>query len=301
MEQRPDAPFGRVLTAIITPFSPSGAVDYAAFFRLVKHLGKNGSDGVVVCGTTGEAPTLSYAEKIALFRAAVDAAPHGMSVVAGIGTYDTRESCRLAHAAAEAGVDGLMAVTPYYSKPPQSGIVAHMRAIADVTDRPVLLYNIPSRTGTRIEIEALVALAEHPTICSVKDAVDDVHWSRQAIEALPEGFAVYSGSDSMTRVLVEAGAVGVVSVASHLGGLQIAEMVAAVIDGDRGRAKMLDDLLLPLVEALFVEPNPMPLKAGLNEYWDSVGDPRLPLMPALDSTAEAIGAALTSINDSRSR
>ncbi len=301
MDHRPEAPFGRVLTAIITPFGDDGSIDYAAFFRLVKHLGKNRSDGIVVAGTTGESPVLSRPEKIALFRAAVDAGKGRMLVIAGVGTYDTRESVQLAEAAADAGVDGLMAVTPYYSKPPQAGIVAHMSAIADATDLPLMVYNIPGRTCTRIEIETLVELASHPQIVAVKDAVDDLDWSRRAIEALPDDFAVYSGSDAMTRGLMEAGAVGVVSVASHLAGVSIAEMIDAVLDGDITRAAEIDAVLGPLNEALFMEPSPMPLKAGLTSFWDSVGQPRLPLLPAREETTEAIGAALESINEWRAR
>ncbi|MCL1594012.1 MAG: 4-hydroxy-tetrahydrodipicolinate synthase [Actinomycetia bacterium] len=300
MEQRPDAPFGRVLTAVITPFSSDGSIDYSVFFRLVKHLSLNGSDGVVVGGTTGEAPTLSRPEKVALFSAAVDAAKSSMTVVAGVGTYDTRESVDLAKAAAEAGVDGVMAVTPYYSRPPQAGIVEHMVTIADATELPLMLYNIPSRTATRIELNTLVELAGHPRITSVKDAVDDIDWSRRVIESLPEGFVVYSGSDAMTRELVEAGAVGVVSVASHLAGVTIAQMVQAVIDGDAAKAATLDDLMKPLIDALFSEPSPMPLKAGLAAYWDTVGVPRLPLLAAREGTAEAIGHALEAINEYRS-
>lgn len=301
MDHRPEAPFGRVLTAIITPFGDDGSIDYAAFFRLVKHLGKNRSDGIVVAGTTGESPVLSRPEKIALFRAAVDAGKGRMLVIAGVGTYDTRESIQLAEAAADAGVDGLMAVTPYYSKPPQAGIVAHMSAIADATDLPLMVYNIPGRTCTRIEIETLVELASHPQIVAVKDAVDDLDWSRRAIEAFPDDFAVYSGSDAMTRGLMEAGAVGVVSVASHLAGVSIAEMIDAVLDGDIARAAEIDAVLGPLNEALFMEPSPMPLKAGLTSFWDSVGQPRLPLLPAREETTEAIGAALESINEWRAR
>jgi len=301
MEHRAEAPFGRVLTAIITPFGDDGSVDYAAFFRLVRHLGKNRSDGIVVAGTTGESPVLSRPEKIALFRAAVDAVKGGMVVVAGVGTYDTRESIEFAEAAADAGVDGLMAVTPYYSKPPQAGIAAHMSAIADATDLPLMVYNIPGRTCTRIEIETLVELAGHPLIVAVKDAVDDLEWSRRAIAAFPDDFAVYSGSDSMTMELMEAGAVGVVSVASHLAGVPIAEMIDAVLEGDTDTAKEINDVLGPLVDALFMEPSPMPLKAGLTSYWDSVGHPRLPLVPAQEETTEAIGAALRAISEFRAR
>lgn len=299
MEHRPDAPFGRVLTAIITPFSADGSVDYAAFWRLVRHLRDNGSDGIVVAGTTGEAPTLSKPEKIALFKAAVDAAKGAMTVIAGAGTYDTRESIALAEAAAHGGADGVMAVTPYYSKPPQRGIAAHMRAIADATDLPLMVYNIPGRTATRIEIDTLVDLASHPRIVAVKDAVDDIEWTKQQIAALPEGFAVYSGSDAHTRDIVAAGGVGVVSVAAHLAGREIAAMVEAAVAGDWDRANALHELLLPLNRALFAEPSPMPLKAALTAYWDAVGEPRLPLVAARAETTEAVGRALEQINEYR--
>ncbi len=301
MEQRPEAPFGRVLTAIITPFGDDGSIDYAAFFKLVTHLGKTRSDGLVVAGTTGESPTLSRPEKIALFRAAVDAVKGSMTVVAGVGTYDTRASVSLAEAAAEAGVDGLMAVTPYYSKPPQAGIVAHMTAIADATELPLMVYNIPGRTCRLIEIDTLVELAAHPRIVAVKDAVDDLEWSTRQIEALGGAAAVYSGSDAMTKRLMDAGAVGVVSVASHLAGVTIAEMIDAVLAGDDATATAIDEVLGPLVDALFAEPSPTPLKGGLNTFWDSVGDPRLPLLPASEATIEAIGSALEAVNGFRSR
>ncbi|MEN8238295.1 MAG: 4-hydroxy-tetrahydrodipicolinate synthase [Actinomycetota bacterium] len=296
MEQRPTAPFGRVLTAIITPFDDDGSVDYVTFSRLVNHLVHNGSDGLVVAGTTGESPTLTAAEKSALFRTAVDAAKEKTYIVAGVGTYDTAESCETARMARDGGVDGVMAVTPYYSKPPQSGIIAHMTAIADAAELPMMVYNIPGRTARLIEIDTLVELAGHPRICCVKDAVDDISWSLAALQALPEGFAVYSGSDGMTRQLIEGGAVGVVSVASHFAGVEIAKMVEAVVAGDHDLAKQIDELLAPLVAALFSEPSPMPLKAALTAYWDSVGSPRLPLVDAQPETSRAVGDALTAIN-----
>ncbi len=300
MDETDTTPFGRVLTAIITPFTEEGAVDYATFWKLVRHLGANGSDGIVVVGTTGESPTTTRAEKVALFKAAVDAAKGSMTVVAGVGTYDTRESIELATAAAASGVDGLMAVTPYYSKPPQRGIVRHMTQIADATDRPLLIYNIPGRTSTLIEIETLQELAEHPRIVGVKDAVDDVDWSLKAIAALPEDFAVYSGSDSMTRDIVAGGGVGVISVTSHLAGREIAALVAATLAGDDDEAQRLDALLAPLNDALFAEPNPMPLKAALTKYWSPVGDPRSPLVRASDDALEAVGVALDAVIEARS-
>jgi 4-hydroxy-tetrahydrodipicolinate synthase len=295
MEQRPDAPFGQVLTAVLTPFTEDGAIDYATFWRLLKHLSNSGSDGVVVAGTTGESPTLSNVEKVALFKAAVEAVGDRMKVVAGTGTYNTRESVEMTERAAEAGCDAVMAVTPYYSKPPQEGLYRHFVAIAEAADLPVLLYNIPGRTARLIEIDTLVRLADHDKIVAVKDAVDDLEWSRKAIEALPEGFAVYSGSDAMTLGLVEAGGVGVVSVAAHLAGDPIKRMVQAAVAGDRDGAGNLHEGLSPLFAALFLEPNPIPLKAGMNAHWGPVGEPRLPLVPASPETtariAEAMGAA----------
>lgn len=300
MEHRPEAVFGRVATAIITPFTSEGPIDYAAFWRLVRHLAENGTEAIVVAGTTGESPTLSKPEKVALFAAAVDAAGDRVKVVAGGTNSDTAESIDFAVAAAEVGVDGVMVVTPYYSKPPQHGIVAHMVAIADATDLPVMIYNIPGRTATLIEIDTLVEICEHPNVVAVKDAVDDIEWSRRAIQALPEGIAVYSGSDALTKDLVNAGAVGVVSVASHLAGREIAAMVDAILSGDDAKAEEMHRLLTPLNEALFLEPSPMPLKGALTAYWDSVGDPRLPLMPAKPETVAAVGDALTPINEYRS-
>ena len=300
MEHRPEASFGRVATAVITPFTAEGPIDYAVFWRLIRHLADNATETIVVSGTTGESPTLSKPEKMALFAAAVDAAAGKVKVVAGGTNSDTAESIEFAVAAAESGVDGVMAVTPYYSKPPQRGIVAHMNAIADATDLPVMIYNIPGRTATLIEIDTLVEICGHPKVVAVKDAVDDLEWSKRAIEALPEGIAVYSGSDNMTKDLVASGAVGVVSVTSHLAGREISAMVDAVVEGDMARADQLHDLLMPLNRALFSEPNPMPLKGALTAYWDSVGVPRLPLLPAQEQTVETVGVALGAIEEYRS-
>ena len=297
MDQRPAAPFGEVLTAVLTPFDDNGSVDYATFWRLVKHLSEHGSDGIVVGGTTGESPTLSHVEKSALFKAAVEAVGHRVKVVAGTGTYDTKVSIELTQQAADAGCAGVMAVTPYYSKPPQEGLYRHFTAIAEATELPVLLYNIPGRTARLIEIDTLVRCAEHPNIVAVKDAVDDLEWSSKAIAQLPEGFAVYSGSDAMTKGLIDAGAVGVVSVAAHLAGPQIKRMVSAAVSGDGDEAQRLHDGLSPLFEALFLEPNPMPLKAGMNSLWGKVGQPRMPLLAASADTTARIEAAMTVAQD----
>ncbi len=291
MEPR-TAPFGELLTAAITPFTPEGAVDYDTFWRLLRHLADNGSDGVVVSGTTGESPTLTADEKVSLFATAVEAVGTRMKVVAGTGTYATAESVELTKRAAEAGCSGVMAVTPYYSKPPQEGLYRHFVTIAEATDLPVLLYNIPGRTARLIEVDTLVRLAGHPKIVAVKDAVDQIDFTRRSLAVLPEDFAVYSGSDSMTFDIVAAGGVGVVSVASHLVGPQIKEMITALRSGDEPRARKIDAALNPLFEALFLEPNPMPVKAAMDRWWEPVGDPRLPLVPASDATLAQIEAAL---------
>lgn len=291
MDTRPSAPFGTVLTAVLTPFDEEGAVDYGAFWKLIRHLADNGSDGVVVTGTTGESPTLSKPEKIALYKAAVEAAGDRMKVIAGTGTYNTAESITLSEQAASVGVHGLMAVTPYYSKPPQAGLLKHFTAIAEATDLPLMVYNIPGRTARLIEVETLVELAHHEKIVATKDAVGDLDFTRRAVGALPEGFAVYSGNDDATKDLVAANGVGVVSVASHFVGSQIQKMIAAVVAENDDEANRIQEKLSPMFTALFVEPSPMPLKAGMNALWGNVGQPRLPLVPASPETTEQIKAA----------
>jgi 4-hydroxy-tetrahydrodipicolinate synthase len=285
-------PFGAVLTAMITPFDSAGQVDYQAAWDLCRHLVTNGSDGLVICGTTGESPTLSTEEKLAMFRTAVDAVGERAVIIAGTGTYNTAESVEMTKRAADLGCHGVMAVTPYYNKPPQEGLYRHFTAIADASDLPVLVYNIPGRTSRLIEVETLARLSRHERIVATKDAVEDVEFTRRTLEAVSEPFAVYSGQDSFTLDLMELGAVGIVSVASHLVGEEIQEMTVLARDKDYAAARAIHDRLSPLFEALFLEPNPMPLKAALSELWQPVGDPRLPLIPAQDETREAVIQAL---------
>ncbi len=284
-------PFGELLTAMITPFGDDGSVDYGRVARLAIHLVQSGNDGLVVTGTTGESPTLSDAEKLAIYSTVVEAVGSKASVVAGTGTYDTRHSIELSIRAAELGVDGLMAVTPYYSKPPQAGLVAHFTAIADATDLPMIVYNIPGRTGRLIEAETLAEMARHPNIVATKDAVGDLRYTRLSMRMVPDGFLLYSGDDSATLPMLELGGTGVISVAGHFAGRQIKRMIQAHRTGNAGEARRLHDGLTPLYEACFVEPNPMPAKAGLNELWDPIGDPRLPLVPAsVDTRNQVVGA-----------
>lgn len=285
-------PFGAVLTAMVTPFDSAGEVDYQTTWDLARMLVTSGSDGLVVCGTTGEAPTLSHDEKLGVFRTVIEAVGGKASVIAGTGTYDTAASVGLSREAEALGADGILAVTPYYSKPPQEGLVQHFTAIADAVDIPMIVYNIPGRTSRLIEVETLARLAEHPGIIATKDAVEDLDFTRRTLDALDESFAVYSGSDFLLLPALEMGAVGIVSVASHLVGDQIEQMITAARDKDLDTAQTIHDRLLPLFEALFIEPSPMPLKGVLNQVWKSVGDPRLPLIPASTETVETVKEAL---------
>ncbi len=285
-------PFGSVLTAMITPFDESGEVDYQATWDLARHLVSHGSDGLVICGTTGESPTLTKEEKLGMFRTVVEAVGDRAVVIAGTGTYDTADSVATTKQAAELGCHGVMAVTPYYNKPPQEGLFRHFTAIADASDLPVLIYNIPGRTSRLIEVETLARLSHHERIVATKDAVEDVEFTRSTLAAVAESFAVYSGQDSFTLPLMEIGAVGIVSVASHLVGDQIQEMTAAAREKDYDAARIVHERLMPLFEALFVEPNPMPLKGALSKLWRPVGDPRLPLIPPQSETVAALLEAL---------
>jgi 4-hydroxy-tetrahydrodipicolinate synthase len=284
-------PFGRVLTAMITPFRSDGAVDHERAARLARHLVDNGSDGLVVTGTTGESPTLSADEKVALYATVVEAVGSRASVVAGTGTYDTAGSVALTRRAADVGAHGVLAVTPYYNKPEQRGLVAHFRAIADASDLPVMLYNIPGRTGRRIEVDTLTTLSEHPGIVAVKDAVMDIDFTSETRWRAPK-LEVYSGQDSYTFPMMAVGAVGVVSVISHLAGRTVRAMVDAAAAGDVETARARHFDLLPLCEACFLESNPGPVKAAMNALWEPVGEPRLPLTAATDATVEAVERAL---------
>ena len=288
-------PFGRVLTAMITPFTEEGGLDYTRVWNLARYLTDHGSDGLVVTGTTGESPTLTPEEKVALYHAVTKAVEdRDVKVLAGTGTYNTAESVHLTKLAAEAGCHGILAVTPYYNRPSQEGLVAHFEAIADASDLPVMLYNIPGRTARRIEVETLKRLAQHPRILGVKDAVMDLDFTSSTCHDVPD-LAVYSGQDSYTLPMMAVGAVGVVSVISHLAGDVVRRMVDAAHAGDYTTASGLHHQLLPLAFACFLEPNPAPVKAALNALWEPVGAPRLPLVPASEATLAAVKEALGAV------
>ncbi len=291
MTDTPAAPFGYLATAMISPFTPDGAVDHDQAWRLARHLSDHGTDTLVVTGTTGESPTLTDDEKLALYKTVVDSVKDkDTKVIAGTGTYDTAHSVEMTERAAEFGVDGVLAVTPYYNKPTQGGLVGHFTAIADV-GVPVMVYNIPGRTGRLIEVETLATLAGHPGIVATKDAVESLDFTSSTINQVP-GLPVYSGQDSLTLPMLSVGAVGVVSVVGHLAGRQIKAMINAAHAGDYDEARRIHHELLPLCHACFLETNPAPVKAAMNEFWEPVGDVRLPLVSASEQTLRAIEKAL---------
>jgi 4-hydroxy-tetrahydrodipicolinate synthase len=270
-------PLGELLTAIVTPFDREGRVELDRFRALASFLVDNGSDGIVVCGTTGESPTLSDAEKFELFEAAVDVLRGRATVVAGVGTYDTAHSIHLAKRAAEIGVDGLLVVTPYYNLPPQRGIVAHFAAIAAESDLPIVAYNIPSRVVRNIEPETIARLAEIPTVRAVKQANADLDQARQ----IPGfGLDLYAGDDNLLRSFLDLGGRGVISVHAHVAGPQVKELIRLYREGDSEGATQVDHELGPAYDLLKVQTNPIAIKAALNLLGHDVGGLRLPLVTA---------------------
>jgi 4-hydroxy-tetrahydrodipicolinate synthase len=284
--------FGRVLTAMATPFDEHGAVNWNEATRLARHLVDNGSEGIVVAGTTGESPTLSDEEKIRLFRTVKETVGDRAMVVAGTGTYDTKHSIHLSNEAAHAGADGLLLVNPYYNRPSQDGLYAHFRAIAESTRLPCMLYNIPGRTGVNCAPETIARLAEIPNIVAVKEATGNLDQASDIRKRTKEEFLIYSGDDSLTLPILSVGGTGVVSVASHLVGRDILEMVKSYERGDVRKALQLHLRMLPLFKVLFITSNPVPLKAALNMSGFNVGKPRLPLVEATPKEKEQIQAVL---------
>jgi 4-hydroxy-tetrahydrodipicolinate synthase len=278
---------GEVLTAIVTPFDSSGAVDYERFRALATHLVENGSDGLVVAGTTGEAPTLSDDERIELIAAAADAVGDRATVVAGTGTYSTEHSVHLTERAHEAGAHGFLVVTPYYNKPPQRGIVEHFRAIAAASDRPIVVYNIPGRVVLNLETETISQLGEIPTVRAVKQANPDLDQARAIVEL---GLDLYAGDDDLMLAFLELGGLGGVCVHTHVVGPQVKAMVTAVREDDLDEARRLEGQTRPALDILKVQTNPIAIKAALNLLGHEVGGLRLPLVEAnADEVAQVRG------------
>jgi 4-hydroxy-tetrahydrodipicolinate synthase len=285
--------FGSLITAMVTPFREEDhALDVDGAQRLASHLLDTGSDAIVVAGSTGESPTLSYKEKAELFRAVGDVARGRGKLICGTGTYSTAETLELTQAAEDAGADGLLVVTPYYNKPPQRGLIAHFERVADATDLPIIVYNIPGRTATRIEHDTLLELAKRPNIVAVKDSTGDFKGVSRLMAEAPPDFEVYSGDDWATFGYVCLGAVGIVSVASHLVGPQIRQMIELIQTGDVPAARKIHEDLSPLFNALFITSNPIPLKAALGMIGLPAGVPRLPLVPATAEERTRVRKAL---------
>ena len=282
-----DIDFGRLLTAMITPFDREGNVDYARAEQLAVHLVENGTDTIVVCGTTGESPTLSWDEEYKLFTVLQQAIAGKAKIMAGTGSNSTSEAISATQKAAHLGLDGTLQVTPYYNKPPQEGLYAHFRAIAEAApELPILLYNVPSRTGCKLEPETIAKLSEIPSIIGVKEATGDLDQASQIRALTPAEFAIYSGDDSLTLPLMAVGAKGVVSVASHLVGNQLQAMMQAFVAGNVQEALRIHIQLFPLFKALFFTSNPIPLKVALRLLGLDTGVVRSPLV-AGDAELEA--------------
>ena len=277
-------PFGRLLTAMVTPFDGDGRVDLALAGRLARHLVDEGSDGLVVSGTTGESPTLSWQEQHQLFEAVRQAVGPGVKILAGTGSNSTAEAVEATSQAAIAGADGALVVVPYYNKPPQEGLEAHFRAIAQAApELPLMLYNIPGRTGCALAAATVARLMESPNVVSFKAASGTTDEVTQLRLLCGSRLAVYSGDDGLLLPMLSVGAVGVVSVASHLVGRRLKAMIDAYLSGQVAVALGYHEQLQPLFKALFATTNPIPVKAALELSGWPVGPPRLPLLP-LDST-----------------
>ncbi|TWT27347.1 4-hydroxy-tetrahydrodipicolinate synthase [Planomicrobium sp. CPCC 101110] len=284
--------FGQVVTAMVTPFDANGEVDFQAAKALIEYLIANGSDGLVVAGTTGESPALSTEEKVELFKFVVAAVNGRIPVIAGTGSNNTRASISLTKQAEEAGVDGIMLVAPYYNKPSQEGMFQHFQAIAAATSLPVMLYNIPGRSVVNMSVELIIRLAAIDNIVSVKEASGDLEAMAAIIEGTPETFSLYSGDDSLTLPVLAIGGQGIVSVASHVIGNEMQEMISSFSQGDTKSAAAAHRQLLPLMKALFAAPNPTPVKTALNLTGISVGGVRLPMIPLTAEQTEALKEVL---------
>lgn len=270
---------GRIATAMITPFHEDGTIHYEEIARLIEHLIANGTDSVVVCGTTGESPTLSFEEKIRIFQYVVQKANKRIPVIAGTGSNNTKESILLTQQAEAAGVDGIMLVAPYYNKPSQQGMYEHFAAIAQATSLPVMLYNIPGRSVVNMTPKTVLALSDIPNIQIVKEASGSLDQMAEILADAPQGFQVYSGDDGLTLPLLSIGGSGIVSVASHLVGYDMQKMMKAYYDGEYEKAARIHQALLPLIRALFATPSPSTLKYALAKQGLGTESVRLPIIP----------------------
>lgn len=283
---------GRLLTAMVTPFDESGEVDYEQAKKLALALLDSGSDGVVISGTTGESPALSREEKLRLFADVKSVVGDKRSVIAGTGSYNTRESIELTKESEKIGVDAALLVVPYYNKPTQQGLFEHFQAIAGSTNLPCILYNVPSRTITSLSPQTVIGLSRIDNIIGLKEASGDLGQVVKILDGVDKEFLLYSGNDGDTFSIISLGGHGVISVASNLVGTQISDMVSKAVRGETAQAAAIHRNLLPLVNALFIVSNPIPIKYAVNHVGFRVGKPRLPLTPPDEKSAAAIEAVL---------
>ena len=280
--------FGRLLTAMVTPFDKDLEVDYKKAQELAQYLIANGNDGIVVAGTTGESPALSNSEKLNLFKAVKEVVGKKGQVIAGTGSNSTKHSIELTQAAAESGADGVMLVVPYYNKPPQDALYQHFSAVAQTTKLPILLYNVPGRTSTNMLPDTISKLSKVPNIIAIKEAAGDMD-QVSAIKALvSEDFFIYSGDDSLTLPMLALGGYGVVSVAGHIVGKEIKEMINNYLVGNIKEAQKLHQSLFPLFKTMFITTNPIPVKTAVNLIGIEVGEMRLPMISATKEQKDEI-------------
>ena len=287
--------FGSVSTAMVTPFDSKGNIDFARTTKLVNHLINNGTDSLVVAGTTGESPTLTTEEKLALFKHVVKVVDGRVPVIAGTGSNNTKASIDLSKRAEETGVDALLIVAPYYNKPSQEGIFAHYKAIADAVNLPIMAYNVPGRTIVSISVDTVVRLAEIPNIVALKDAGGNLDTMAEIIENTSDDFLLYSGDDGLTLPSLAVGSVGIVSVASHVIGNEMQAMIQAFRNGENKEAAQLHRKLLPVMNELFKAPSPAPVKTALQLKGLDVGGVRLPLLPLNHAERTALSMRLNEL------
>ncbi len=284
--------FGRLITAMVTPFDDNYEVNYDRAGSLAEYLADNGSESIVVAGTTGESPTLSVEEKVKLFKTVVDAVRGKARVIAGSGSNSTRQSIEITKRAEEAGVDGAMLVVPYYNKPPQEGLYDHFKEIAGNTGLPIMLYNVPGRTSINMAAETTIRLAEIENIFAIKEASGDMDQVSNIIKETSDDFLVYSGDDSMTLPMMAVGGYGVVSVAGHVAGRLITSMIKAYVQGDPAEAAALHGKLMPVFKGMFISTNPVPAKTSLNLKGINVGPVRSPLIKMTDEQVKSLKTVL---------
>lgn len=284
--------FGQVLTAMVTPFDENGEIDFQATKNLINYLIANGTDGLVVSGTTGESPTLTEEEKVKLFKFTVDVVNGRVPVIAGTGSNNTKGSIELTILAEDVGVDGIMLVAPYYNNPSQEGLYQHFKTISEVTSLPIILYNVPGRSVVNISAETVIRLSKIANIVSIKEASGDLDAMVEIITHTPEDFSLYSGDDGLTIPVLSIGGTGVISVASHVIGNEMQTMVEHFKSGNIQEAAKDHRRLLPIMKALFAAPNPSPVKAALNLKGIPVGGVRLPMIPLNDEQLSSLQQAL---------